>query len=613
MYPPRQFAVISVGALVVLGHGQPGKAYAAPSQMQPDQVRQLQTTFSPSEPASELKLAAVSDASGAEGEFAGALSVGHSDTNPNADAPQPVLFPTAKKARPHSKVAQLLAPNPSTIAPPVVPSPSVIAPALSTIPNSKPIGPAEPGPAPTYLNPDPNPLLLPTRPEQVRLKGIQPITLFQALELAERNNPSLQVTRDQLAQSLAQLREAQAALYPTFSVEGAVSRSQTAAGQLQELRALQNPLTAPTANSLNPVNQQFTGSATLNYDIFTSGQRFYTIAAARKQADASQLQVEVALEQLRLTVATSYFDLQEADEGVRIGQSAVRNAEASLRDAMALEQAGLGTKFDVLQAQVQLAQNQQTLTNALAAQQRRRRALAQLLNLPPDIDVAAADPVRALGDWKLSLDDSIVLAFRNRAELEQLLLQRGIALDQARVALAALGPTLSIGAQYNLLDSFQDSFRPTNGYSISLGARWTLFDGGAARSRSLQQEASAAIAESRFADTRNQIRSQVEDAYYQLKASAVNIGTNTKAVEQATEALRLARLRFQAGVGTQTDVINQEDALTRADASLVNAILSYNRAMASLFRAISNVTIKPVELTSPTPPSPPTKPSGPPP
>jgi OMF family outer membrane factor len=218
-----------------------------------------------------------------------------------------------------------------------------------------------------------------------------------------------------------------------------------------------------------------------------------------------------------------------------------------------------------------------------------------------------------LGDWKLSLDDSIVLAFRNRAELEQLLLQRGIALDQARVALAALGPTLSIGAQYNLLDSFQDSFRPTNGYSVSLGARWTLFDGGAARSRSLQQEASAAIAESRFADTRNQIRSQVEDAYYQLKASAVNIGTNTKAVEQATEALRLARLRFQAGVGTQTDVINQEDALTRADASLVNAILSYNRAMASLFRAISNVTIKPVELTSPTPPSPPTKPSGPPP
>jgi len=47
-------------------------------------------------------------------------------------------------------------------------------------------------------------------------------------------------------------------------------------------------------------------------------------------------------------------DLQAADESVRINSSAVRNAQASLRDAQALEQAGW-ERFDVLQSQVQLA------------------------------------------------------------------------------------------------------------------------------------------------------------------------------------------------------------------------------------------------------------------
>ncbi len=57
-------------------------------------------------------------------------------------------------------------------------------------------------------------------------------------------------------------------------------------------------------------------------------------------------------------------------------------------------------------------------------------------------------------------------------------------------------------------------------------------------------------------------------------------------MEQAREALRLARLRFQAGVGTQTDVISAENDLTQAEGNRVTAILDYNRALASLNRAI---------------------------
>ncbi|MBD0334281.1 MAG: TolC family protein, partial [Cyanobacteria bacterium Co-bin13] len=92
-----------------------------------------------------------------------------------------------------------------------------------------------------------------------------------------------------------------------------------------------------------------------------------------------------------------------------------------------------------------------------------------------------------------------------------------------------------------------------------------------------------------FADTRNGVRLEVEQAYFNLVANQDNIGTAELAVEQAREALELAQLRFDAGVGTQLDVLSATRELTEAEGNLVRAILGYNRSLAALERAISNL------------------------
>jgi OMF family outer membrane factor len=262
-----------------------------------------------------------------------------------------------------------------------------------------------------------------------------------------------------------------------------------------------------------------------------------------------------------------------------------------LRDTVALERAGLGTRFDVLQAQVQLANNQQQLTSSLGTQQINRRTLAQILSISPSIDLAAADPVQIAGRWPLSLEETIVLAFRNRAELEQFLAQRQVAEQQKKAILATLGPTLALNVQYDTINNVRTDLGFGNGYVASLQMQWNFFQGGAVRAQANQQEANKAIAESNFANARNQIRLQVETAYSNLGTSFQNIDTSRQAVVAAREALRLARLRFQAGVGTQTDVINSENNLTTSEGNLVNSILSYNRALAQLTRAVTNLPI----------------------
>lgn len=440
-------------------------------------------------------------------------------------------------------------------------------------------------PAPESLNPSPDPLLFPTQSQEVQITNAQPITLQQALELAQRNNRTLEAAKLTLERNQSALQEALAAEFPTLGVTATFSRDESAGQRLRNSASADNPLFTPS----RIISQTFNGALQANYDLFTAGLRPAQIRQAEQQVRLQQLEVERIAEQLRLDVTNSYYAVQEADAQVDIFQDAVRAASQSLRDAQLLEQAGLGTQFDVLQAEVDLASSQQDLTRALSQQRVSRRQIAQLLSVPQTADLAAADPIAVAGQWPLSLEQSIVLAYKNRAELEQQLVQRDIGEQQRRIALASIRPQAGLSASYNVLGILSDDQGPAGGLSLGATLRWNFFDGGAARSRAEQAGRNIAIAETRFADQRNQVRLEVEQAFFNLNANAQNIETATIALQRAEESLRLARLRFQAGVGTQTDVLNQQTALTRARFNQLSAILEYNRALAALQRATSNL------------------------
>ncbi|HEY9609234.1 TolC family protein [Allocoleopsis sp.] len=439
--------------------------------------------------------------------------------------------------------------------------------------------------APESLNPSPDPLLFPTQSEEVQIRNTQAITLQQALELGRRNNRTLEAAQQTLERDQAAVQEALAAEFPTVGVTTTFSRDESVSQRLRNDTLANNPLLSNTSVT----SSTFNGALQANYDLFTAGRRPAQIRQAEQQVRFQQLEVERISEQLRLDVTNAYYAVQEADAQVDIFQAAVVAASQSLRDAQLLEQAGLGTRFDVLQAEVDLASSQQDLTRAQSQQRVSRREIARLLSVPQTADLAAADPIAVAGQWPLSLEQSIILAYKNRAELEQQLVQRDIGEQEQRIALASVRPQAGLSASYNVLGILNDGLGPAGGLSLGATLRWNFFDGGAARSRAEQARKSIAIAETRFADQRNQVRLEVEQAFFNLNANARNIDTATIALQRAEESLRLARLRFQAGVGTQTDVLNQQTALTRARFNQLSAVLEYNRALAALQRATSNL------------------------
>ncbi len=450
--------------------------------------------------------------------------------------------------------------------------------------------------APEFLDPNPNPLSFPTQSQEVQIDVTQPITLQQTIELAKRNNQELQQAQLTLERNQFVLEEALSAWYPNLTTTAGINYAQSAAAEaaVEDARATEAQQALPPevreAITPDPVPTAFFNAALrLDYNLYTGGQRPAQVRLAEEQVNLQQLEVERLSEEIRLQVTLAYYNLQENDALVEISQAAVTESAQILRDTELLEQAGLGTRFEVLQQQVELANDSQGLTNALSNQRIARRQLAELLNLSQSAEITAADPIEIAGSWDLSLEQSVILSYKNRSELEQQLVQRKINKEQRSIALAAVRPQVSVFGQIDLADNLDDVVGFGDGYSVGATFQWNFFDGGAAMARAKQEDIDIALAESSFANQRDQIRFEIEQAYSQLNSNEESIETASFALEVAEESLRLARLRFQAGVGTQTDVINQQTALTRARINQLNAILNYNRALANLQRAVSNL------------------------
>jgi OMF family outer membrane factor len=445
----------------------------------------------------------------------------------------------------------------------------------------------------------PDSLALPDLPSQVTIRELRPLTLAEVEQIVEVNNPSLKAAASQVEQAKSAVLASISAWYPTVNL--------TANGLPQYLEGEQyrNPnfidQTSIDPETGDPIRQPNTYtnrwsanfSAQVKWNLIDPA-RVPQISAARDNFEKAGDAYLIALRDLRLQSSTSYFRLQRQDEQVRIGQQSVRASLVSLRDARARYQAGVATKLEVLEAQTQLSRDRLVLTDGLAGQSQARRALAALLDLPQDVTPTAANPSRVLGIWQPSLQESIIAAYAFREELDQFILDISINNSNANAALAAVQPVLSI---FNRFDTGRnqgqanrsgsvdmDDYNWNYSNAVGLNATWAIFDGGRARAQYRENKQRAEESKFNFASERDRIRSEVEDSFFNLRKASQNIHTSVSEVLSTAESLRLARLRFQAGVTTQREVVDTQRDLTKAEVSYANAITEYNISIAELRR-----------------------------
>lgn len=445
------------------------------------------------------------------------------------------------------------------------------------------------------LNPSPNLLQLSKAPEAVKITIDRAITLEQALQLAIANNKILQEAKLNLERSQHELRQAKAAQYPTFDVGLNLSRENSAQSELGLKQGIetfrQEGRTEEEINNIDDetITDSFNGNLNFTYNLYTGGGRGADIRRAKKQVDLNELNLEQIEFETRFETTRDYYSLQNNDSQVEIEEVGVNDAKQTLQDAQLLKQAGISTKFDVLRAKVELADAKQRLATAKSEQSTARRQLIATLDIGQQVELTTADEIEQAGDWEFSLEETIVMAYNNRAELDQFLVSREINEQQRQIALSTIRPQVDLLASYSALEVFDDDINISDGYTVAAQVNWSLFDGGVARAEARQSETDIQINEVQFAEQRNEVRLEVEQGYYALNASQENIQTSIEALEFARESLELARIRFQAGEGTQTDVIQSQSELTTARANYFQSIITYNQSLNQLERAVTNL------------------------
>ncbi len=441
----------------------------------------------------------------------------------------------------------------------------------------------------------PAPLALPTTPSQVRIVDYRPLRLNQVEKLVEVNSPLLKAIASQVEQAKSNLRAQISAWYPTLNLSTSGFPSRDFGSRTTSYTNSFATLNNPNYQDIYKESQIYGAGASVrfNWDLINP-QRVPQIAAARDQFEKAKNQYLITLRELRLQAASAYFQLQYSDDQVRIGKSATQSSSVSLRDARARLQAGVATKLDVMEAETQLARDQQKLTEGMLQQAIARRDLARLLDLPQNVTPTAADPSTLLGVWQPSLQESIVAAYAFREELSNLILDVSIANSNANNALGNIQPTLSVFGNSGWDKRFDDgngSGSGNLGYNVEniikeagLNIKWNLFDGGRAAAQARQQRQLATENTYKFSSQRDQIRYEVEQSYYNLQAQIRNLITTSRQVLSTRESLRLARLRFQAGVGTQRNVVDSQRDTTTAEVDYSKAVTTYNTNVAQLRR-----------------------------
>ena len=395
-----------------------------------------------------------------------------------------------------------------------------------------------------------------------------PLTLQEALTLATQHNPHLKATRQSVAQAEAGVRQAQATYWPKLGLNSNLNR---------------NALTSVGAG------------VDLALALDTHGGLGAGHRISELQRDMARWSYDSAAQQLRLDLTSSYLDLQDAEQQIRIAQISLAQATSLLADAQAMQRGGEGTVFEVQRAEMRLYEAKQSEAEAKGRHVIAQRALLRQIGKPSLEGVTPRDPVTRGGEWPLSLEASIARAQERRPEILQAKARLDLAEKKRQLGLSAYGIQTQFfaSASSNSLMTLGNSTvslvseGPGLGPTYAAGGRLSLnlFDGGAARAQADQATHEAEAMRAEVLSAQQAIQFEVEQAHVLLQISESSMRFSDAALSKAQEALSAARQRLVAGIGTQTDLILAQNDLVQAEVRRNKAILDFNRALASLQRA----------------------------
>lgn len=330
------------------------------------------------------------------------------------------------------------------------------------------------------------------------------------------------------------------------------------------------------------IGNSHSNSITASLPIFTGGELQGQIGQAKANYRSMLSAEEQAYNEMKETATTGYFNMLNATNMKALRQESVDRLQAHLDNVIAQYNVGIVARADVLRSEVELANAQQNYITASNEYDVAEATLNNIIGTPLGTTLLLKDRLQ-YEPYENDMAYCLAYSEQHRPELKQA--EYGVDAAEAALVVARSGhmPKVYANASNNWGGNGSDwPGDDDENWSVGVTASMNVFDSGVTWSKIHAAQENLAKARESQRQIKDNVELEVRTDYLSMREAEKRITTAQVAVASAEEDYHIAVVRYQAGVGTNIDVMDAQEALTQAKTNYYQALYNYNTSKAAL-------------------------------
>jgi outer membrane protein TolC len=420
-------------------------------------------------------------------------------------------------------------------------------------------------------------------PSGTRTDAVEPLTIVQAIVRALDHNLGVLTAEQGIGRAQGARWRALADLLPNVNARVSEVRQQINLAAFGFGGGAGSPFgDIPTI--VGPFNV-FDARVYLSQSVLNFG----ALNDARAEAhnlEAARLVFRSARDFVINVAGTLYVQALAASARVDAARAQQQTAQALYSQALDLKQGGLVAGIDVLRAEVQLNALTQRATSAVNEFEKAKLQLARVIGLPLGQAFSLDAVLPDLPNADLSLDAAVEAALKARPDYLAALERVRAAEASRQAVIGSALPSVQVNADYGEIGLTPGDARGT--FAVMGAVNIPIFQGGRTRGRLLEADAELRGRRAEAEDLRASIYYEIRAAFLDVEATAQQLTVAGKARDLAQQQLTQARDRFAAGVASNLEIVQAQDAVAMASEQLIAAQYGYALAKGAVVRGVGS-------------------------
>lgn len=348
-------------------------------------------------------------------------------------------------------------------------------------------------------------------------------------------------------------------------------------------------VTIPDLGSFSFVpHDNYSAAFNVNQTVFDFGKKEKSISLEKQGKELSRQSVEQVKQKLSQAVIANYYTLVYLQEALKIKDEQLKTLNEHLAYIKKKQQTGSATQYEILTTQVRISAIENQKTDIETARQVQVSQLNSLLGKPETTEQRVKRNLRVVSPV-LMPDTLMNNALRNRDEMK--LAQEKAKLAQLRYSLTSAqnNPVVNAFVSGGIKDGFTPYvYDPKLNFAAGFGIKVPIFDGKRLKYNMSQAQSAIQANDQDTEIARRGIANEVVEAEANVRASEKKVAQSELQLKQATDAYALAKVKFDAGVITNLELIEGSTTVSESRLQLLKAKIDYTGSLYKLKSAIGD-------------------------